>query len=99
MIKEGFQGGLQSSCLFAGETAQAWKTIGLDPHLASDAPLTGRSHRYEVAFAKRRLYISQPLRIGGSGSIDHQQADEKIVPTWLNRQAVPRENVVCSWMV
>jgi hypothetical protein len=68
------------------------KAVRLDLHLAGDAPLSGRRHRYQVALSEGDLDLRQPLGVGGPGPVDHQESTRELVAPQAHRQAVAKFN-------
>jgi hypothetical protein len=90
--KQWLQGRLDRGCLVAGEPSQMREAFRLDLHLAGDAAFASWGHGYELALSKGGLHLRKPLRIGGAGSVDHQESDQEFSIPWLHRQAIPRED-------
>jgi hypothetical protein len=70
------------------------KAVRLDLHLAGDAPLSGRRHRYQVAFSEGGLHLRQPPGISGPGPVDHQEPAQELVAPRPHRQAVAGEDLL-----
>jgi hypothetical protein len=94
VLKQGPQGRLYRGSFLAGESAQVGEALRLDLHLAGDAPLSGCGHRHQVALSEGGLHLRQPLRIGWSGPVDHQEPGQELLAPRLHRQAVAREDLL-----